>query len=379
MRPALSLIALALVALVLAACGGDDPTPTAQTSAPAATPTPLPPTLGDEPYELTIWVGGQGSSSYALGVGTSEIINKNHPWVRVRAIEQNGPEGMLTYESQPDQRPFTLLSGNQNDIGVYVGGLAPLSGPIDPPLALFNYAPNSSVGVICADPDIKEIKDLAGKKVALGTPGSSIYLLIEALSKAEGIWEDIDLQTVASSTQQRAAYVDGRIDCTTIGIIDQWTTSNGAEPMQTRGAYLLNHGDDALFAKAREQSGIPMVPNAVCPGAFKEPLGLSYDPVAAKVNYVAYTPGYLAAPQVPEEVVFQLMQTIYDHRFEYKEFHRNGVFLEDQMANMVVGQEFFHPGAVRLYEQEGIEYGVEGHEAQQAIAKAAGEPKVGCL
>ncbi len=380
MRPVIALVALTLVALLVAACGGDDPTPTPTTAAAAATATPTSgPQLGDEPYELTIWVGGQGSSSYALGVGTGEIVNKNHPWVRVRAIEQTGPEGMLTYESQPDRRPFTLLSGNQNDIGVYKAGLSPLSGPIEPPLVLFNYAPNSSVGVVCADPDIKDVTDLAGKKVALGVPGSSLYILTEALARAAGVWDEIDIQVIASSTQQRAAYVDGRIDCTTIGIIDQWTTSSAAEPMQTRGAYLHNQGSDELFALARQQSQIPMVPNVVCPGAFREALNLDYDPVAEPVNYVAFTPGYMAAPQVPEEVVYQLMRTIYDHRFEYKDFHRNGVFLEDQMANMVVGKEFFHPGAVRVYEEEGIEYGVEGHEAQQAIARAAGDPKVACL
>ncbi len=376
MRPVFALVALTLVALLVAACGGDDPAPPAAAAAAAA---PAGHQLGDEPYELTIWVGGQGSSSYALGVGTGEIVNKNHPWVRVRAIEQTGPEGMLTYESQPEKRPFTLLSGNQNDIGVYVGGLSPLSGPIEPPMALFNYAPNSSVGAICADPSIKHIRDLAGRKVALGVPGSGTYMLVEALAKAAGVWEEIDIQNIASSTQMRAAYVDGRIECTTIGIIDQWTTSSAAEPMQTRGAYLLNHGDDALFALAREQSGIPMVPNAVCPGAFKEKLNLDYDPVSEKVNYVAYTPGYLAAPQVPEEVVFQLMQTIYDNRFQYKDFHRNGVYLEDQMANMVVGKEFFHPGARRFYDSVGLDYGVEGHEKQQALAKAANKPNVACL
>ena len=384
MRFIVALLAVALVALVAAACGGSDPTPT-PTAAPAAataTPTPAPtptPGLGDETYELTIWVGGQGSSSYALGVGTSEIINKNHPWVRVRAIEQTGPEGMLTYESQPDKRPFTLLSGNQNDIGVYAAGLSPLSGPIEPPQVLFNYAPNSSVGVICADPEIKEIQDLAGRKVGLGVPGNSLFILTEALAKAAGMWDEIDLQVIASSTQQRAAYVDGRIDCTTIGIIDQWTTSTGAEPMQTRGAYLFNQGSDELFAQARAESKIPMVPNPVCPGAFKEALNLDYDPVQTKVNYIAYTPGYMAAPQVPEEVIYELMRTIYDNRFLYKDFHRNGIYLEDQMANMVVGQEFFHPGAVRLYEEEGIEYGLPGHLVQQGKDKLTGHGKVACL
>lgn len=383
MRPIIALLALALAGLVVAACGGADPTPTPTAPAAAtATPTPAPtptPGLGDEPYELTIWVGGEGSSSYALGVGTSEIINKNHPWVRVRAIEQSGPEGMLTYESQPDKRPFTLLSASQNDIGVYENGLAPLSGPLDPPLVMFNYAPNSSVGSICADPEIKHIRDLAGRNISLGNPGSVFYKLVEALARAEGVWEDIDIQVFPSSTQQRQAYIDGRIDCTTIGIIDQWTTSTGAEPMQTRGAYAFDHGSEELFAMAREQSGISMFPNTLCPGAFSEPLSLDYEPVQAKANYVAFTPGYLAAPQVPEEVIYQLMRTIYDHRFEYKDFHRNGVYLEDQMANMVIGQEYFHPGAIRLYDEEGVAYGIPGHEAQQEKDKAAGHPKVACL
>ena len=385
MRLSLLLVALASLLMLAVACGSDDdaapaaPAAPAAAAAPAATPTPLPPTLGDEPYELTIWVGGQGSSSYALGVGTGEIINKNHPWVRVRAIEQNGPEGMLTYEQQPDKRPYTLLSANQNDIGRYTAGLPPLSGPIEPPMALFNYAPNSSVGVVCADPEIKEITDLAGKKVAMGAPGGGIFVLVEALAKAAGMWDDVDIQTTASSSQARAAYIDGRIDCTSIGIIDQWTTSSAAEPMQTRGAYLLNHGSEELFAKAREESGIPMVPNAVCPGAFEEKLNLDYSPVQTRVNYVAYTPGYMAAPQVPQEVVYQLMRTIYDHRFEYKDFHKNGVYLENEMANMVVGGEYFHPGAIQLYDEEGIEYGVAGHEAQQKIAKAEGHGKVACL
>lgn len=390
MRPILALLTLAVVALVVAACGGDEPTAT-PTAAPTATPTQATSVTGGTPvvtptpvpdeYELTIWVGGQGSSSYALGVGTSEIINKNHPWLRVRAIEQQGPEGMLTYESQPEKRPFTLLSASQNDVGVYQNGLPPLSGPLDPPLVMFNYAPNSSVGLICADPEINHISDLAGRKVAMGAPGTVFYNLVEALAKAEGVWPEVEkgLQIFPSSTQQRQAYVDGRIDCTTIGIIDQWTTSTGAEPMQTRGAYAFDHGDEALFAKAREQSGISMFPNSLCPGAFKEPLSLDYDPVRAKVNYVAYTPGYLAAPQVPEGVIYELMRTIYDHRFEYKDFHRNGVYLEDQMANMVISQEFFHPGAIRLYEEEGIEYGIPGHLAQQEKDKAAGHPKVACL
>ena len=49
------------------------------------------------------------------------------------------------------------------------------------------------------------------------------------------------------------------------------------------------------------------------------------------------------------------------------------------MANMVVGGEYFHPGAIQLYDEEGIEYGVAGHEAQQKIAKAEGHGKVACL
>ena len=372
------------------------PVPTnTPTPVPTNTPTPVPaPTLAPTPtstpviastpvpeeYELRLWVSGQGSVSYALGVGTTEIINKNHPWLRVRAIEQSGPEGMLAYESEPDKRPFTLLSGNQNDIGVYVAGLEPLSGPILPPQVLFNYAPNSSVGLICADPDIEHIRDLAGRKVAMGVPGyHTIYMVIEALAIAEGVWDEIDLQVFSSSIQQRWAYIDGRIDCTYIGIIDQWATSTGAEPMQTRGAYAFDHGDDDLFALARRQSGIPMFPNTLCPGAFRESLSLDYDPVQAKVNYIAYTPGYMAAPQVPEGIIYELMRTVYDHRFEYKDYHRFGVYIEDQMANMIVSQEYFHPGAVRLYEEEGIEYGLAGHLEHRAKAKAAGHGNAACL
>ena len=70
MRPILALLTLAVVALVAAACGGDDPTAT-PTAAPTATPTQATSVTGGTPvvtptpvpdeYELTIWVGGQGS------------------------------------------------------------------------------------------------------------------------------------------------------------------------------------------------------------------------------------------------------------------------------------------------------------------------------
>ena len=336
--------------------------------------------VAPERYELTIFVGGEGSSSYALGIGTSEIINKNHDWIRVRVVEQQGPEGLLTYANQVERRPFLMLSGNQNALGVYSAGLAPLDAPIDPPLVMFNYAPNSSVGVICADPNVKELADLAGLKINLGVPsGGNTGHLVVSLLKSAGI--EIDLQTIASSRQGREAYIDGRLDCTTIGIIDQWTTSSAAEVMQTRGAYMVNHGDDESFAKAREESGLPMVPNPVCnTGAFQVPLKLDYNPVTQpKVNYVAYTPGYMAAPDVPKEVVYEMMQVIYENRSEYVNFHVNGKYMENEMANMVIAQDFFHPGAAQFYEDIGIEYGIPGHNAQQAKAKAEGDPKASCI
>ncbi|MBM3940998.1 MAG: hypothetical protein FJ318_09005 [SAR202 cluster bacterium] len=385
------------VLATLAACGSD-PTATPTSSGPAATATPTPtakptpttapgqtpqPTATPTPrsrYELTLFVGGQGSSSYALGVGTGEIVNKNHPWLRLRIVETQGPEGILTYANEPDKRPFMINSFSQLDIGTFLNGASPLDKPIEPMLALFLQSPNSSVGTICADPNIRTLNDLAGKRVALGVPGNGTYNGVKALAEQIGVWDKINYQTIASSTQQSAAYIDGRIDCTSIGIIDQWTTSSAAQPMQTRGAYTVNHGDAALFKAAAGTAKLPLEPNAVCPGAFREPLKLNYEPTRGlKTNYIAFTPGYAAPPQVPEDVIYELVKTAWNNREEYRNFHVNGRFMADGlMANLVLDQKFFHPGAARFYKEISVPYGVAGHEAYLAKIKSEGKPNATC-
>jgi len=397
-RPILLLALVALMAMVVAACGSD-PTPTPQPAAPApaaaAEPEPEPEPSDAIPSASFRVLAGQ--SSYApfiegwremvdVGTGgkisftpqdateqeTMDFVLRNRSEYTANGVEKPGMIFRLNEDHVPlwdtaaelGLSPKEAIEANMN----FTGGLE-----IDPrPMNLWMSFPAACMNWYTLDPEIKSIHDFEGKKVYMGSPGNTVYPVAVLLAEAAGIRGKFD-EIIGGAKPGQDYLADRDVDVAGSGIIFAGhplasATSAYNQIAQLTGSLFQVDSDLDVIKKAQANNPA-WVANGLLPevklyrGDMSRAAKVDYDMVRAEEEWCtgSITVNFQTGPDSDENAIYHIGRSIVENidlSDDYFPFISQT--WKERFAHTWNPQSSFHPGIRRAYDEMGVTYGIEG-------------------
>ena len=294
---------------------------------------------------LIIGTAGQGGTWYVIGSGIANLVTKYNPDIKMTASSTRG-----TIEN------MRLVATKRIDIGMtqppadYYAykGIDVFNGQAFPFLR-FVCGGHYSVQhvVVPYNSPIKTIADLKGKRVAIGVPGSGVRHICGRADLWVGGLDLDDIKAVSLNQAQGAqALREGSVDAAIFsGGLPNPGLMNLAMLMKVR--ILPISKEDVERLKALHPYLAPAIkPVIIPPNTYKG----QTQPVPTMGMITAFT----TRADVPDEVIYKFISTIFKHRDELAKIHPAGkeYTLETLASGCVIPP---HPGALRFFKEHNIE------------------------
>jgi len=290
---------------------------------------------------LTLATSPMGGSWYPMAAGLAELFNKEIPEVTV-TVEATG--GGSTNPKWLASKKVDLALTTLDMFFAAKEGRRPYKEPYDLSAARSIILQHSSPGhwVVLDKSPIKELKDLKGKRIAIGERGAAgntralWYLEIAGIDK-----DDVNLEYIGDD-QAAKALADGKIDAFIEFVgVPAPAVLNLATTHRIR---FLNLTPDEKM-KLKEKWPY-MVPTLVKTGTYKN----------QKADFEGYgvTGCFMALDSVPADIVYKMCKAIdenWEHLYQVHKGFRIWKFAED--IETVSGQPL-HDGALKFYKEKGI-------------------------
>jgi len=160
---------------------------------------------------ISIGTGGTGGLFYIIGAGMAEVLNKNMPDATARA-EVTGASVENIRRVAAGQMTFGFSSSST----LYEASVGETPFQEALPVSAIAYLYPAVLQIATtADTGIKTIKDLAGKRVNLGPPGSNAAVLAQRLLEAYDAFDPGRAQFL-SYNEGTAALMNNQLDATVV-------------------------------------------------------------------------------------------------------------------------------------------------------------------
>ena len=286
---------------------------------------------------MNMGTGGATGTYYGYGGVLGQYI-KNNAGIDVVVVSTDGSKANIQGIDAGDYQLGTV----QSDVMAYAwGGTRSFEGAAVNSFRVVAGLYAEAVQLVTMDPAIKSVKDLAGKTVSIGAPGSGVYFNAVDVLTAAGLTEnDIkpQYQSFADSTD---ALKDGKIDAAFI--VAGAPTAAITELCTTNDAYLVPI-DGAVADKLM----------ADCPfyTAYSIPAG-TYNGQDTDVTTVTVKATLIVSASASDEDVYNLTKAIFDNVDAIAA--ENGKGKELSVENATSGMSApFHAGAAKYYAEKGV-------------------------
>ena len=292
---------------------------------------------------VTIGTGGVTGVYYPTGGAICRLVNKGRKDHGIRcSVESTGGS---VYN-------LNTIAAGELDMGVCQSdwqyhayhGTSKFEGKQNKDLrAVFSVHPEPFTVVARADADIENFKDLKGKKVNIGNPGSGQRGTMEVLMEAYGWDKDtFKLASELKSSEQANALCDNKIDAFVFtvghpsGSIKEATTACDTRLVNVKGGVI-----DKLVGK------YPYYRTAVIPGGMYR-----NNPQDTSTFGVGAT--FVSTADVPEEVIYNVVKAVFENFNQFKKLHPAfGVLKKEEMVKEGLSAPL-HKGAEKYYKEAGL-------------------------
>ncbi|GAA6129733.1 TAXI family TRAP transporter solute-binding subunit [Halopseudomonas sabulinigri] len=292
---------------------------------------------------VTIGTGGQTGVYYVVGQSVCRLLNRNSEEHDIRC---NAPS------SGGSVANVNAIRGGEMDMGVVQSDVQykayegvqnfQADGPFEGMRALFALHGEPLTIVARRDADITGVKDLKGKRVNIGNPGSGQRDTMDVVLEALG-WtvKDFSLASELGAAEQAAALGDNNVDAMVYvaghpnGSIQEATTTVDSVLVSVDGPEIDKLvGDRSYYAKA-------VIPGGLYRGNDED------------VNTFGVRATLVASDQVSDETVYQTVKAVFENFDRFKRLHPAFATLkEEQMIKEGLSAPL-HDGAVRYYKERG--------------------------
>lgn len=292
---------------------------------------------------VTIGTGGQTGVYYVVGQSICRLLNRNS---EEHGIRCNAPS------SGGSVANVNAIRGGEMDMGVVQSDVQykayegvqnfQADGPFEGMRALFALHGEPLTIVARRDADITGVKDLKGKRVNIGNPGSGQRDTMDVVLEALG-WtvKDFSLASELGAAEQAAALGDNNVDAMVYvaghpnGSIQEATTTVDSVLVSVDGPEIDKLvGDRSYYAKA-------VIPGGLYRGNDED------------VNTFGVRATLVASDDVSDETVYQTVKAVFENFDRFKRLHPAFATLkEEQMIKEGLSAPL-HDGAVRYYKERG--------------------------
>jgi len=291
---------------------------------------------------LSIATGGTGGVWYPYGGGIAAVISRYVPNVEATAE--------VTAASVDNLK---LLAMGSVDIAFSIADMLSDADRQSGAFADFGRVPARTLSVLYDQPvqlvtlqgtGIRGVKDLRGKVVSVGAPGSGTEVLARRVLEAGGIDPDRGVRPQSLSLVESVnALRDGKIDAffwnsglPAGGVLDLASTP-GVKMRMLPTADVL----PAMRAKYGEVYYQSVIPKETYPGMTED------------VPVVSVASLLVADEKMSEDLAYEITRTLFEHQEELARIHSAARDLKPETA--VRGSPVsFHPGAIRYYRERGV-------------------------
>ncbi len=293
---------------------------------------------------ITIGTGGITGVYYPTGGAISKMVNKKKREYGIRAtVESTGGSIYNVNAVINGDLEFGIVQSDCQYQAVHGLDAWKNKGPQKDLRAVFSIYPESITLVAAVDAGIKNIKDLKGKKVNIGNPGSGQRQnTIDAL-EAVGINYEKDLHIESIKASEAPGLLqDGRIDAFfyTVGhpSIAIKEATSGAR--KVRFAAITDI--DQLLAKY-PYYGKSVIPVALYPGVDNKKDVETFHVKATLVT----------SANVPDDVVYAVTREVFENIDDFKKL--GPIYSSLTKESMLEGLSApIHPGAMKYYKEVGL-------------------------
>lgn len=295
--------------------------------------------------KLKFGTGGTAGTYYAFGGVLSNVVNTKSDKIEVSVISSGASKANIL-DVVAGTSDIALV---QNDVMSYAytgTDLFEKDGAIkDFRTVAALYA---EVCQIVADGSIASIADLKGKKVSVGDAGSGVEFNAKQILAAYGIDMDKDITKVNKDFDgSQQALAEGTIDAffCTAGVPTTAITTLST----TKSINMLEVDDEHL--DVLHEAGYGFYARYVIP---KGTYGLEND-----VKGIAVKATLIAAAEISEDAIYELVSQIFGNKDEIKNAHAKGAELDlDYAVNDLTVP--FHAGAIKFFTEKGYKFDENG-------------------
>ena len=185
-----------------------------------------------------------------LGAGAADFTGlSTEKWQQ--ELEAAGYEVDLKFVESPDDAARIVIAGAADFyLGSPAEGISAIQNA-DAPLMALAFTEQASTFVVLGDNSINSLDELAGKKVALNTPGSSPNVIFDIANQIEGVdATQIEQITIGAGPARMAALQGGQVDATVVHFAEALGVvgSGDFHVIQDTGEILGQYLQQGLFA-----------------------------------------------------------------------------------------------------------------------------------
>jgi len=291
---------------------------------------------------ISIATGGTGGVYYPMGGGLAAVLSSKVPGMSATAEVTGGSVDNLNLIGTG--KPYVGFSmadaakDAQTGEGKFVGKKMDLRTLIVLYPNLMHVATVESTG-------IKSMKDLKGKRVSTGAPGSATEVMAFRLLEAAGIDKDKDLKRERLSVAESVnAVKDRKIDAFFwVGGLPTAAVTDLANSPGMKIVMVDTNDEVSFMNKKYGNLYFPtVIPKATYSGMTKD------NKVAAVANILVVN------ANMPDDEAYKIVKTVFDNKLDLVRTHQEymNVSLENQKVKSTPLD--FHPGALKYYKEKKI-------------------------
>jgi TRAP transporter TAXI family solute receptor len=300
------------------------------------------PAAAQEKIELSIATGGTGGVYYPLGGGMANVLSKTVPGMAATAEVTGGSVDNLKLIGTG--KPYIALSMTDAALDAYKGEDKFKGAKVNVRTLMILY-PNRMHVVTVEGTGINSMKDLKGKRVSTGSPGSATEVMAFRVIEAAGLDKDKDMKRerlgVAESVN---AIKDKKIDA--FFWVGGLPTAGVTDLAATPGVKikLIDHAN--LVAAMNKKYGNLYVEDVIPKSTYS---GMTADNKQATVMNILVSNANLS-----DQAAYNIVKTMFDKRAALIAVHREAASISLDNQKAASSPIPWHPGAIKYFAEQGI-------------------------